>query len=195
MKKILLFLIVCLAPITSQAGCFWPEFKVSYYRFNSSLLRDIYGSGAAFYQGELNYGVSKNIAVFADVGYFCTKGHSLGFCQKTEMDVIPWTFGAKYLVPFGCGTAYLGGGVRMMSVDIHNDSNYVQRDVSRTSVGGVISGGFNFCWNRLLFTPFVEYNFNKMDFCANKEDQARNISRHDLDLSGWAFGAGVGYAF
>lgn len=186
MQKI--FLLFSLAFASLNAGCFRPEVKVSYYHFSSSHVREIIGSGTALVQGELNYRVN-NFTLFADAGYFSKRGHSTGTCHKTRLEAVPFSFGAKY----NCGLVYVGGGLRAFSVNIHNDYNYVRRHEQKTSVGGVVNAGLNYCWNRIVFNPFFEYSFIKMNF--GRDCRERNIYRHSLDLSGFSIGAGVGYSF
>ncbi len=190
-----LFFIFCLFPFFVNASCLLPELKVSYYRFNSSLLRDIYGGGAPLIQGEINYNPCKYLLVFADVGYLWKNGRSINFHQRTRIEIFPWTLGAKCFYPFRYGSVYAGGGFRTSTLSVHNKSCYVQRNVHKTELGGVINAGANLCWKRFVFNPFVEYNFNRMSFHRNQEDIERNIYRHDLQIGGWAFGGGLGYAF
>lgn len=195
MKKLAVLLYITLLPIFADAGCFWPEFKASYYHFNSCRIKDVYGSGAALVQGELNYLVCRNVILFADAGYMTTTGQRDRRCSyRPHLQIVPFTFGGKFAFPFECGNVYLGGGFRPMVLNIHNGSNYKESHVHRTEYGGVIMGGGNFFWNRFVLNPFVEYNFNKSNFHHHRRHEHYH-HRRKLDLSGWAFGGGVGYTF
>lgn len=194
MNKFFILLALCFIPFTIKADGFWPEFKASYYHFSSSHVRKIVHSGTALVQGELNYRIN-NFILFVDAGYMQANGRSLGLHDKTELQVVPFSFGAKYNYCLQNFSVYAGAGVRGFAIRTHDHSPYVQRHVSKTGVGGVINAGLNYCWNRLVFNPFFEYNFINMHFRRTREDIERNIYRHNLDLSGFAVGAGVGYAF
>lgn len=181
MKKILLLLSLCLY---LDAGCFWPEFKVSYYRFNASCLREAVGNGAVYYQGELNYQPYQNISLFFDAGYFKAE------TDRSILQVAPLTIGGKINASFfGCA-GYLGGGFRTMpfSLTIHN------REHKHTELGGMVTAGLNFCFKGLLFNPFVEYSFNKRKF-PRQESYLREDFGRQLNLSGYSLGAGFGYMF
>lgn len=188
MKKLLL---LCLLPFYLQGACLWPELKVSYFRFQSNELRRVYGSGAPFIQGEINYNVTNQVLVFGDVGYLWKNSNSRDFHGRTRIEIFPWTLGAKWFYPFNFGSVYLGGGFRTSTVSIHNHCRDVDSNSHRTELGGVFNGGANVCWQRFVFNPFVEYNFNRMRLRGRRE----NVVSHHLDIGGFAFGAGLGYAY
>lgn len=79
---------------------------------------------------------------------------------------------------------------------IHNDSDFVSRHVRANGVEGLFSVElfYKFC-NCFVFTPFIEYSYRYFCFCESKKDLERNIRRHDLDMSGFNFGGGIGYCF
>ena len=197
MKKFAFLLILFLPAFLKSECCITPEFKASYYRFNSSVLRDIYGSGGALIQGEINYKIWCNYYLFADVGYLKKSGKSLGCHEDTCIRIVPISGGMKYRFCFNeCLDFYLGAGLRYFNVNIHNDSDFVRRHVCANGVGGVFSGGlyYKFC-NCLVFNPFIEYSCKCYGFNESNKDCACNIRRHDLDVSGFSFGAGIGYCF
>lgn len=171
------------------------DFKASYYYFQSDLVKDIMGDGAAFFQGEVNYAVTHDFVVFADAGYLSNRGQSLNFDQRTRLEAVPFSLGIKYNYPLGCGSVYVGGGVRGFAVHIENKSEFVDPFIKGISAGGVVNAGFNLCYKCIILNPFFEYSFIKLPFHRSAEDIARNIYRHDLNLNGFALGAGVGYVY
>ncbi len=199
MKKLCLILMLMVLPSVAKAQCFCqllPEFKVSYYRFSDSVLRDIYDDGAVLYEGELNYRVYSCIQIFAGAGYLNVTGKSLGGHEGTRMRLVPISLGAKFTYPVWCNIdAYLGAGLRYFFLDIKNDSDYVRKHVSDNHPGGVVNAGLNWKCGCLVFNPFVEYSFCHFDFNRSKKDCEWNIKRHNINVDGWSFGAGVGYMF
>ncbi|CUI15752.1 conserved hypothetical protein [Candidatus Protochlamydia naegleriophila] len=172
------------------------EARVAYYRPSSKKVKEIYGNGWADYQVELSKGFCDNWRAFVGVSGFSKSGRSLGEHDKTTLRLIPLTFGVKYVYNYApCVDIYIGGGAAYSWLRIKDHSSYVHEHVKKSRFGGIAQIGAYYYFNECLFADvFIDYLFQKYDF-SNSHSYSRYVERHDVNLSGFKVGAGLGYRF
>jgi opacity protein-like surface antigen len=170
------------------------EFKASYFYPTSSCTRDIYGRGGALYGPEVTFQLcqERNWYGFASADFLSKKGHSVGLCEPTKMDIVPLAIGLKYFVPFCYGDFYLGLGFQPVHLKTVNCSTFVSQTTSKWGFGGIAKIGTYFDLPCNFFVDiFLDYSFVKVG-CSNC---GAGVTPLKADLSGVIFGAGLGYRF
>lgn len=169
--------------------------RVAYFRPVSKKIRRIYDNGWADYQIELSKEFYPNIQAWIGVSGFSKKGDSIGFHNSTRLQLIPLSFGLKYVYPFTCNLeGYLGLGACYSFLRIRDHSNYVIQHISKNDWGGVGQIGLYYhLQNGFFLNAFVDYYYQKFDF--HHVDYSYYTVRHDLNISAWLFGGGIGYRF
>jgi len=176
------------------------EFKGAYFLPTHCDFRHIYHDGSGLYGAELTAQLCNNKYWygFASIDYFRKKGHSLGLCSPTKVSLLPLAFGLKYFVPMLCECAdfYLGLGFQPVHVSTTNCSKFVIEKQSRWGLGGIAKTGVYYYLPRnFLVDFFVDYSFVKVD-CKNKcHPRTGPVILRKANVSGAAFGVGVGYRF
>jgi len=166
------------------------EGKASYFLSTNHRFRDIYG-GAGLYRLETNIQVWRDLYAWVDLGYMYASGHSsLG--AHTHLHLVPLSGGISYLFKLGCLQPYLGAGPIVAYSYIHNSSSGVTRHQDGWG-GGVLGkvGTLAYFTDRLFFDFFADYSFIRISY---HHSDKRTI-HHKGDLSGFSFGAGLGYKF
>jgi hypothetical protein len=172
------------------------EGRVAYFRPSSKKVQEIYGDGWADYQIEISKGFGENWRAWLGVSGFEKSGHSLGFHDKTKLSLIPVTLGAKYLFCLdACTKLYVGAGICYSSLSIKDHSNYVHEHISKGRVGGLFQVGVYYVFTEHFFADiFVDYLYQRFDF-SKSHDYSQYVERHDLNLSGFKVGGGIGIKF
>ena len=113
--------------------------------------------------------------------------------QSTSIWEIPLSLGLKPVVTIASGIQYYFTlGPRYFFVHQHNNSSFVSSNVSNNGMGMFVNTGFNFVfWNHFLFDVFGEYSYGKMHFHSSHA----NTYGRTVDIGGFTFGGGLGYAF
>lgn len=202
------------------------EVRVAYYHPSSKRVRHIYGDGWADYQLEL----SKSFKGFGGyltkcgcdylegiewrgwigVSGFSRKGDSIGFHDKTRLQLIPISFGVKMFYPIFCNTKiFIGGAACYSLLRIRDHSEYVHEHIRKESWGGLFQSGitYDFCnWAYASF--FFDYYFQRFHFHDDKissfsgssdsyllGSSSRYVDRYDLNMNGYKVGVGLGISF
>jgi len=169
------------------------EFKAGYFFFASSKMRDVYNQGGIDLQLCGAYPIWKGLEIYGSVEYLERSGHSLSSHRKTSLWEIPVNLGLKPVITI-CEQVqwYFTLGPRYFYVHQHNDSPYVNRNEGKSTVGMFANTGFNFIfWKHLLLDVFGEYSYGKIHFHTSK----LGVQTRDLQIGGFTFGGGLGYAF
>lgn len=165
---------------------------------SSSRYRKIYSDWSPEVQVEVAKSVwGENLYGWFNVAYLWDNGHSTPFHNKTNIRMIPLTFGLKYLIPITCDfSAYIGGGAAYSFLRIHDHSDYVKQHISRQNWGGVIKSGirYNIC-ECFFLDGFVDYLFQHFSREHNHGSSSRFVETKGADLSGLRVGAGIGVHF
>lgn len=169
------------------------EAKAGYFFFSSSKMRKVYDSGGLDVQLSGSANVWKWLQVYGCVEYLQRDGHSLGAHEKTNIWIVPLSLGLKPVITI-CPQIgyYLTIGPRYFFVHTHADSSFVQKDLNEHGIGGFANMGFNFFpMDHFLIDIFGEYSYKRMSFHPSKP----NTYGRTIQIGGFTFGAGLGYAF
>jgi outer membrane protein len=145
--------------------------------------------------------------VWVGVNGFSRKGESIGFDDRTRLQLIPINFGLKIFYPIFCNTkVFIGGAACYSFLRIRDHSEYVRKHTRKEDWGGLIQSGitYNFCdWG--VVSAFADYYFQRFDFHSTdyssfygsgySYNDHRYIERHSLDMSGYKVGVGLGVTF
>ena len=130
--------------------------------------------------------------MFVSAGYMHKHGRSLGSHNHTHMIYFPFTAGMRYYMPVWSDLDYyVGAAVLVGYVRMHDRSRYFRRQKSSKGAGGGgATTGFRWNFTRDFFVDiFGDYQYQK--FCF--EHARHNIKRHDLNMSGFRAGIGIGF--
>jgi hypothetical protein len=173
------------------------ELKGAAFVPTSSRLKNIYGNAIGNVGGEATFQLSscnEHWYGFASVDYLNKKGHSIGLCAPTKVDLVPLALGVKYFIPFCYGNFYLGLGFQPLYVKTHNPP-YVAPCTSQWAFGGIAKIGSYFdlpCdW---VFDLFIDYSFAKTG-CKKCSNAPSAVIPLKASIDGVIFGAGLGYRF
>jgi hypothetical protein len=128
--------------------------------------------------------------------YVFGNGHAIGCGRnKTHLNLVPITFGVKYIYSV-CDSAslYLGLGASYSFLNIRDHSDFVHKKVSSNGFGGVIKTGFvyNYCEN-IFLEGFLNYLYQRFTFPKTGSDPF--VYRQDANLSALQLGIGLGMKF
>ncbi|MCB1115987.1 MAG: hypothetical protein KDK71_05900 [Chlamydiia bacterium] len=166
------------------------EGKASYFVSTNEKFRDIYG-GTGLYRIEANIQVWKDLYTWVSLGYMYGWGDS-SRGNHTHIHVVPLSFGVNYLFKLENWTPYAGIGPILAYSYIHNGSHYVTRHQNGWGGGFQTKlGSFVSLTERLFLDLFADYSFIRMSF----NHSGKRTYHHKGDLSGFSFGAGLGYRF
>jgi hypothetical protein len=205
---------------------FWgitAETRVVYYHPSSKRVRRIYGDGWADYQLELSksfkkfFGLGEGCGldcledmegrIWTGVSGFSRNGYSIGFHDKTRLQLIPISLGLKIFYPLFCNTkVFIGGAACYSLLRIHDHSEYVHKHVRKGSWGGLFQSGmtYDFC-NWAYASIFFDYYFQRFHFHDDRissssgsrdlNGSSRFVERFDLNMNGYKVGVGLGVSF
>lgn len=160
----------------------------------SERFRRIYSQWVPEVQVEVAKNVCDNLFAWVNVGYLWKTGHSSLFHHKTNLTLVPITFGLNYVQPITCLISmYFGGGAAYSFLHIHDHSDYVKQHISRQGWGGVLKSGFQINPREGFFIDiFADYLFQH--FRRPHEDR-RGVKTQGANLDGIRVGAGIGTRF
>lgn len=211
-------------PCCDSSWSITAEARVAYYRPSSKRVRHIYGDGWADYQLELSKsfkmlgGLWKGCScrvlediewrIWTGVSGFSRNGDSIGFHDKTKLQLIPISFGLKIFYPIFCNTkVFIGGAACYSLLRIHDHSEYVHEHIRKESWGGLFQSGitYDFCsWAHA--SVFFDYYFQRFHFHDDRlssfsgssdsyGNSSRFVERFDLNMNGYKVGVGLGISF
>jgi hypothetical protein len=169
------------------------EAKVGYFFFSDSKMRKIYNSGGIDLQLSGSFTVWEWLQIYGSVEYLERQGRSLKGHQKTRVWEVPLSLGLKPVFKVSSKVDYYFAiGPRYFFVRQHNHSTFVSSHVSNSGLGGFVNTGFNFfpC-EHLAIDVFGEYSYKRMSFHSSP----RFSYGRTIQVGGFAFGVGLGYAF
>lgn len=173
------------------------EVRASYFRPTSKKVRKIYSDGWAVYgvRGSLNF--CSNVQAWLGVDWSSNKGRSIGLKDRTQLRLVPITFGMNYLFNLTpCAQFYLGGGACYSILRIKDHSPYVKEHISKRTWGGIIETGINYYFTQCFFADlFVDYLFQRFCFSNSHSGYSSYVERHNVDVSGFRIGGGLGVSF
>lgn len=169
------------------------ETKVSYLYPVSGVFREIYGEGQAY---GLEFMMRQDrFEAFVCLEEWRARGRAIvevGQGSKTSIQILPFSFGAKYwwvLQRFGCYTSL---GLVLDNVRIKNQSNLVERHVLCNSLGFLMNFGTSFHLDTdWVLDLFGGYTFQNLSVRGSDP----TIRFFNVDLSRFQLGAGIGIVF
>lgn len=169
------------------------EIKLGYFFFSDDKMRKIYDDGGFDVQLSGSYPVWEWLNIYGSVEYLEKHGKSLNAHQKTSIWEVPLSLGLKPTFEILPDIQYYFTlGPRYIFLHAHNDSNYVDKTINHNGLGGFVNTGFNFIfWDDFVFDIFGEYSYKKMHVHTSKT----NVYTRSIQVGGFVFGAGLGYAF
>ncbi len=168
-------------------------FKTGYFFFSSANLRKIYSSGGLDLQLSGSTPIWRWLQIYGSVEYLTRHGKLLNSGRKTQIWEIPISLGLQPAVAIHTNIHfYLTLGPRYFFVHQHNHSPYLDKILTHSGVGGFVNTGFHFFpVQHLLLDVFGEYSYKKMRFHGHKT----HVEGRNVQVGGFTFGAGIGYAF
>ena len=169
------------------------EFKAGYFIFSSEKLRKVYDQGGVDIQLSTSYPVWRWLQIYGSIEYLQRHGSSLNARQKTSIWEVPLSLGLKPVIEICQSMSYyLALGPRYFFVHAHNRSTFVDKNISQNGFGGFVNTGLHFFpVAHLLIDVFAEYSYGRLHFHPSKT----NVYGRAVQVGGFAFGAGLGYAF
>ena len=171
------------------------EFKAAYFRPIDCVFKNIYGGGAIF-GPELTFNIFRSINGFVSYDYFTKNGHSIGLSTPTKVTMQVLGVGLKFM---GCvsdhARLYAGLGFQPIYLFTQNCSPYVQQETKKWGFGGIAKfGAYIDLPHNVVLDFFADYSFVKVSpsCCTNP---VLYVQSTKADLSGFIFGAGLGYRF
>lgn len=181
----------CCTPVK----CYEPiiEFKAGYFFFANSKMNEVFDKGGLDLQLSVAYPVWRWLEIYGSVEYLERNGKSLGGNEKTSLWGLPVSLGLRPVVSFSEKFQYYFTlGPRYVYFHAHNDSEYVDRILVKNAFGGFVNTGFYyFPYKHLVFDVFGEYSYVRTKFHPHKT----NVFGVEIQVGGFAFGGGIGYAF
>lgn len=169
------------------------EIKTGYFIFASSTMRKIYDNGGIDVQLCGSYPLWKWLQIYGSIEFLERHGTSINDGQKTNIWEIPVSVGLKPVIRL-CHNIhyYVALGPRYFYLHAHNQSSYVNKIITHNGVGGFLNTGFNFfpC-KHCLMDIFGEYSYERMHFHSSET----NVYGKGIQVGGFSFGLGLGYAF
>lgn len=174
------------------------ELKWGYFFFANSSLSNVYDDGGFDIRlvGSFplwNCSQKFGLEVYTAAEYFHCSGKSISFGEDTTVWGIPLSIGLKpvfFLTPNL--QYYCAFGPRYLYIHQHNDSSFVQKNLHSHCGGVFCNMGFDFkFWNCIYVDIFGEYSYARGHFHTSSP----NVYKGTSDISNFAFGLGLGYAF
>ncbi|NIM91926.1 MAG: hypothetical protein GTO17_13385 [Candidatus Aminicenantes bacterium] len=157
------------------------ELKGHYFMPSEEAFRDVYGGGIEI-GAEASVEIGRGLAVWLGGSYFSRKGELTFTKEETELRIMAFGGGIKYIFPAGAGIDIYGAaGVNYCSYDEEN----VLGEVSKGGVGVVMkAGGLVKIINGIFLDIYTSYSYCKMKPADFK-----------INIGGFGAGVGLGYRF
>lgn len=171
------------------------EAKISAFVPSSKIIRRIYSDAIPYYELEVAKPFCNDWQVWLGVGYLSNDGHSIGCENKTSFQLVPVTFGLKYLYSINpCMDLYTGAGACWSFFKNKDHSPFVHQNISNNALGGIFKLGFIYRIKEHVFIDiFTEYLYQNFSFKHHYEDHY--TIRNNLNMSGFKIGGGLGFNF
>lgn len=195
-KSIICLLLATVISVYAEEKPFpYIEGKVGYFFFSSSTMQKVYKNGGIDTQLSAAYPLCQHLRIYGSVEYLQRSGYSLGFHQKTSIWEIPLSLGLQPVFQINQETpiyTYFTLGPRYVFAHAKNDSDYVSRSMNANNIGGFVNVGLQFLPNQhFLIDLFGEYSYAKLKFNSS----VTNSYGNKVQVGGFVFGGGLGYAF
>ena len=169
------------------------ETKAGYFFFTNKKMRDVYKNGGYEIQISGSYPLRGCLDLYGSIGFIDATGRSLNFNQKTDFWQIPVDLGLKQTINIAsCIDWYAALGPRYFYAHQHNHSDYVNRNIGKSGLGLFVNTGFDYYLNCNFYIKlFGEYSYQQIKPSSSEI----GVNNRNLQVGGFYFGAGLGYAF
>ena len=169
------------------------EVKAGYLIFASQKMRDVYHCGGPEIQLTGAYPIKENLEIYGNIGFLQAWGKSLHLHERTIFWRIPVDLGLRPVFNLTSFMQwYAALGPRYFYAHQHNISSFVNRKIGKSGIGAFANTGFSFFpSSHFLIDIFGEYSYEPLHFSSSKT----NVSTRTLQVGGFYFGVGFGYAF
>ena len=172
------------------------EARVNAFAPESGKVRDIYSNRWADYQVQFNYHYDQNWTLFTAVNGYSRNGHSLGLSHCTNLRLLPLSLGLQYSINvLPCLDYYAGIGATYSFLHIHDHSQYVHEYIDKNTFGGIFKiGALYYICSNVFLDIGIDYLYQHFHFKTSHND-CSYVQRHNLNLSGFKGGLGLGVRF
>lgn len=175
------------------------EVKAGYFIFTNKKLRKVYDHGGLDLQISGTAPIWNWLQLYTSIEYLQRSGHSSEFSQSTSLWQLPVNVGLRGSIAITPRIFYyLTMGPRYFFLHAKNHSSYVERTICHQGVGGFANTGFTFYpsssgkyWDRIFIDMYAEYAYAHM----YRHPSKKNVFGNSVQLGGFSFGGGFGYAF
>ncbi len=169
------------------------EVKLGYFFFASSIMRDVYDQGGVDVQLCGSYPMGGWIQIYGSVEFFEREGHSMGTDSKVWLTGVPLSLGLKPVFTITPEVLYYFTiGPRYSFIQTRTNYPYVKKHANSSGIGLFVNTGFDFIlWKHFLLDLFGEYSYLPVSFST----APTNVYGQRVQVSGFTFGGGLGYAF
>ncbi|MBX7066977.1 MAG: hypothetical protein K1X28_07085 [Parachlamydiales bacterium] len=190
MKK---FTLLCILLFSmANANDLYLQARGAYFYPTSHRFRE-YHSGSGIYGLQFDYQIYKYLSGWAGADYYRQKGHTQGLHNSAHIDIVRYSLGVKFLYDKYCIKPYAGIGPAVVWVHTHVDSPYLIRSASKYGVGALAKTGAFIMLRRSFFIDlYIDYLWQTMNIHGHSH---KFVVKHKADVSGFSFGAGIGYGF
>lgn len=171
--------------VEARAGAFFPR---------SHRVRSFYKNVWHTYQVEIAKQLACRVQGFVNIAWMDSHGHSKGKCHHdTHLWLVPVTLGGKYFFHCGsCYNLYVGAGLAITRLKIHDHYKYVKKHLHSTHAGAIIRTGAEiFLIDDFHIDLFADYLFQTFKF---HRTHTRKHHTH-VNLSGFSVGGSLGFYF
>ncbi len=164
------------------------EVRVGLSHFTNALLYDIYGKAAFDAELEYHYKQNRYISYFANLSNVNKEGYTLGFDNKTHLNLLSLSVGPRFLFPIKnlpCLTPYLGIGVTGSWLHTHDMGENIISTLNKGAFGPCFKSGVIWSRSQFYLDLFFDYTIQ----------YAKNLEHDYVNFSNLKSGVGFGYQF
>lgn len=171
------------------------EANVSAFFPTNAHIQNIYGNVWPDFAIKFDHITNKtpSLAIFGQIDYLFSKGMLEGGFDRTNIELIPVTFGFKWIhkieevVEF-----YIGVAPKYYYMNAHNDSPYIPHSTTSNGCGIYFTtGGFFYPVKGLVVDFFFSYSY----ITFKPPTPSDTLIGFRSNLSGFNLGLGIGYKF
>lgn len=184
MNKNVVLVFLCAIICSAKVWASTAEFRVAAFYPVSEKFRHIYGDVGPSYQLEASVPFCRPFEAWANLDWF-SKARHYDRCCHSRARIINGSLGVKgsycYCERYNF---YLGLGLAVGGIYLHNHSSCIRENVSKCIVGGVLKTGVQITLYRKCYgTIFIDYLYQPVHFSRT------------IDVGGVKPGAGIGMYF
>jgi hypothetical protein len=181
---LLLSLVLCTFQLKAENRL---EFRSVAFYPHSQLFRDIYGRMEIDWQVQASTELTDHLDLWSNFSWLYSKGHSIGFHNRTSINILNSSLGVNYLYSLNCQfTLYFGIGACIGKMWITNHSDFRGNErLTKRLFGGIAKCGIYYYFSRQYYLDlFLDYLYQTVHFPHKR-----------LNIGGIKAGLGLGKLF